>query len=64
METKQLNIIAKATGKELARLVDIFDPHTIVIGGDICGAKQYTEKIIQERVSGMGISGCQRNVPV
>jgi len=51
-----LRQIAKEIGNELTRLVDLFDPATVVIGGDICIAEPYITRIIQERVSGMGAS--------
>lgn len=59
-----LREIAKVIGTKLAQLVDIFDPHVLVIGGDICGAEKFIAKIIQERVSRLIVSDCNRNLPI
>lgn len=59
-----LRQIAKVIGMKLAQLVDIVDPHVIVIGGDICGAEKFIAKIIKERLHHTVITDCNRKLPV
>lgn len=59
-----LREIAKEIGTRLVQLIDLFDPHTAVIGGDICGAEKFISKIIQHRIARLVIADCNRNVPV
>lgn len=59
-----LREIAKEIGTRLVQLIDLFDPHTVVIGGDICGAEKFISKIIQHRIARLVIADCNRNVPV
>lgn len=59
-----LRQIAKVIGMKLSQLVDILDPHIVVIGGDICGAEKFIAKIIRERVHHTGITEFNRKLTV
>jgi len=59
-----LREIAEVIARELARLVDLFDPHLVIIGGDVCEAEQFIARILRERVAARVISDGLRATPI
>lgn len=59
-----LNDVAKQIAKKLVPLIDLLDPHSVVIGGDICEAREFIEKAIEERVAKGIISICARKTKI
>jgi len=59
-----LRELAKAISKKLVILINLLDPQSVVIGGDICAAQPYIESIIRQRIPSGIISKAARQTPV
>lgn len=56
--------LGKEISKHLIQLTNLFDPDTIVIGGDICDAGEIIYPVIKERLRHGVVSEITRDVPV